>query len=228
MPQEQDWVIETEDLTKIYANGAAVHALDGVSLTIGQGEFLAITGPSGSGKTTLLNLIGTLDRPTSGRLAVNGVDVSALGGDALADFRRAHIGFIFQFFNLIPALNALENVMLPLIPYRRGLAFDLQARARAMLEQVGLGGRLSHLPGQLSGGEQQRVAIARALINQPQLILADEPTGNLDSKAGDEIMALLQQLNRESGVTVLLVTHNAAIADQTDRVVCLRDGRVER
>jgi putative ABC transport system ATP-binding protein len=227
MPEVRDLIVETENLTKVYADGASVRALDGVTLTVGEGEFLAVTGPSGSGKTTLLNLIGTLDRPTSGHVAVNGVDVSTLSGDALADFRREHIGFVFQLFNLIPVLTTLENVMLPLIPYRRGLPFNLGARAREMLEAVGLEKRLDHLPGQLSGGEQQRVAIARALINQPQVILADEPTGNVDSKAGEEIVGLLRRLNRESGLTVVLVTHNITVAAQADRVVRLRDGRVE-
>jgi putative ABC transport system ATP-binding protein len=227
MPEVRDLIVETENLTKVYADGASVRALDGVTLTVGEGEFLVVTGPSGSGKTTLLNLIGTLDRPTSGHVAVNGVDVSTLSGDALADFRREHIGFVFQLFNLIPVLTTLENVMLPLIPYRRGLPFNLGARAREMLEAVGLEKRLDHLPGQLSGGEQQRVAIARALINQPQVILADEPTGNVDSKAGEEIVGLLRRLNRESGLTVVLVTHNITVAAQADRVVRLRDGRVE-
>jgi len=219
-------MIVTENLTKIYTDGAPVRALDEVTLEIGAGEFVAITGPSGSGKSTLLNLIGTLDRPTSGRVVVDGVDVGTLRGNALADFRREHIGFVFQMFHLVPTLTALENVMLPLIPYRRGLKFRLEERAQELLEAVGLGDRLHHLPGQLSGGEQQRVAIARALINTPKVILADEPTGNLDSRAGTEIVALLRQLNRERGVTVLVATHNEAVAQAADRTIRLRDGRV--
>ncbi|MCL7455445.1 MAG: ABC transporter ATP-binding protein, partial [Anaerolineae bacterium] len=214
------------NLTKVYGDGAEARALDGVSLEVGDGEFLAITGPSGSGKTTLLNLIGTLDHPTSGRVVVDGADVNTLRGDALADFRRQKIGFIFQLFNLVPMLTALENVMLPLLPYRRGLSFNLKERAQELLEVVGLGERLHHLPGQLSGGEQQRVAIARALVNHPKVILADEPTGNVDSKAGQEIVDLLRRLNRELGLTVVLVTHDAALASQADRMVALRDGRL--
>jgi ABC-type lipoprotein export system ATPase subunit len=222
----QDLIVTTENLTKVYGDGAEARALDGVSLKVGDGEFLAITGPSGSGKTTLLNLIGTLDHPTSGRVVVDGADVNTLRGDALADFRRQKIGFIFQLFNLVPMLTALENVMLPLLPYRRGLSFNLKERAQELLGVVGLGGRLHRLPGQLSGGEQQRVAIARALVNHPKVILADEPTGNVDSKAGQEIVGLLRRLNRELGLTVVLVTHDAALATQADRMVALRDGRL--
>lgn len=219
-------MITTKNLTKIYTHGAPVRALDEVTLEIAAGEFVALTGPSGSGKSTLLNLIGTLDRPTSGQVVVDGVDVGILRGDALADFRRERIGFVFQMFHLVPTLTALENVMLPLLPYRRGLKFRLEERARELLEAVGLGDRLHHLPGQLSGGEQQRVAIARALINTPKVILADEPTGNLDSQAGAEIVALLRQLNREQGMTVLVATHNQAVAQAADRTIRLRDGRV--
>lgn len=223
---ETPFIIQTEALSKSYADGSLIRALDAVSLTITRGESVAIRGPSGSGKTTLLNLIGTLDRPTAGRLVVDGVEVSALRGDALADFRREKIGFVFQLFNLFPALNALENVMLPLVPYRRRLAFKLEARARELLEEMGLGSRLNHLPGQLSGGEQQRVAIARALINYPKLILADEPTGNLDTETGAEILQLLRSLNREQGITLVTVTHDVLIAAEADRTVHLRDGRV--
>jgi ABC-type lipoprotein export system ATPase subunit len=220
-------VVITEGLTKEYPLGPTmVIALHEVSLTIGQGEFLAVVGPSGSGKTTLLNLIGTLDVPTRGRVLVDGVDVSTLKGNQLADFRRAKIGFVFQLFNLIPVFTALENVMLPLLPYRRGLPFKLEARAHELLAAVGLGERLHHLPGQLSGGEQQRVAIARALLNTPRLILADEPTGNVDSQTGVDIVSLLRRLNREQGLTMVLVTHNEAIAAQADRVVHLRDGKL--
>ena len=222
----QGLIVATDNLTKVYGDGVEVRALKDVTLQIDQGEFIAIQGPSGSGKTTLLNLIGTLDVPTSGRVMVDGVDVSTLRGDALADFRRAHIGFVFQLFNLVPVLTALANVTLPLIPYRRGLLFNLEARARELLEAVGLEDRLQHLPGQLSGGEQQRVAIARALVNHPQVILADEPTGNLDSQAGQEIVALLRQVNVEQRLTVVLATHSASIAAQADRVAGLQDGRI--
>jgi len=222
-----DFIVQTEKLTKVYTDGTEVRALDRVDLTLIRGEFLAITGPSGSGKTTLLNLIGTLDQPTAGRVIVDGVDVSTLQGNALADFRREHIGFVFQLFNLIPVLTALENVMLPLLPYRRGLSFNLEARARALLEAVGMGERLYHLPSQLSGGEQQRVAIARALLNKPALILADEPTGNVDSITGAKIIALLRRLSREQGITIVLATHNSAIVTEADRVITLKDGHLQ-
>jgi ABC-type lipoprotein export system ATPase subunit len=219
-------IVQVEAVVKSYANGASVRALDGVSLTIARGEFVAIQGRSGSGKTTLLNLIGTLDQPTSGRVIISGTDVARLTGDALADFRRAHIGFVFQMFNLVATLTALENVMLPLLPYQRRLEFNLQARARQLLSEVGLASRLQHLPGQLSGGEQQRVAIARALINGPELILADEPTGNLDSHSGAETLRLLQRLNREQGITIVMVTHDVAIAGVADRTIHMQDGRL--
>jgi ABC-type lipoprotein export system ATPase subunit len=220
------FIIQTEALTKEYGDGTSVRALDDISISIASGEFVAIRGPSGSGKSTLLNLIGTLDNPTSGRVVVDGVDVGTLKGDALADFRRAKIGFVFQLFNLVPTLNALENIMLPLLPYQRGLGFKLEARARELLTRMGLEERLHHLPGQLSGGEQQRVAIARALINSPSLILADEPTGNLDTKIGEEIVRLLRQLNQEQGLTLVLVTHDATVASQADRIIHLQDGRL--
>ncbi|MBN1139139.1 MAG: ABC transporter ATP-binding protein [Anaerolineae bacterium] len=219
-------IVRTEGLSKRYDGDAPVQAVNDVSLAVSRGEFVAVQGPSGSGKSTLLNLIGTLDAPTAGRVVVDDVDISTLRGDALADFRRRTIGFVFQLFNLVPTLTALENVMLPLIPYRRGLKFDLQARSRELLGAVGLENRGNHLPGQLSGGEQQRVAIARALINHPRLILADEPTGNLDSKAGEEVVQLLRQLNRDSGITILLVTHDSSVAACADRIVHFQDGSV--
>lgn len=219
-------IVQAEALSKVYGDGATVRALDGVDLRVQIGEFLAITGPSGSGKSTLLNLMGTLDVPTSGRMIVDGVDVCTLRGIQLADFRRERIGFVFQVFNLIPVLTALENVMLPLIPYQRGLRFRLREKAQALLGMVGLAERAQHLPGQLSGGEQQRVAIARALVNTPWLILADEPTGNLDSRAGAEVVALLRCLNREQGVSVVLVTHSEALAQRADRAVRLQDGTI--
>jgi len=223
---ETQIIVQTYSVTKIYGDGTPVSALQEVSLSVAAGEFLAIQGPSGSGKSTLLNLIGTLDHPTSGQIVVDGVDLSTLRGDALADFRREKIGFVFQLFNLVPSLNALENVMLPLLPYQRGLKFSLKERSRELLKNMGLGDRLYHLPGQLSGGEQQRVAIARALINFPRLILADEPTGNLDTTSGEEVVELLHHLNTEQCITILIVTHDSAIASQADRVVRLQDGRL--
>jgi ABC-type lipoprotein export system ATPase subunit len=217
-------VVQTETLSKTYGDDVPVYALRKVTLNVSEGEFIAVSGASGSGKSTLLNLIGTLERPTSGRVLVDGVDVNALKGNALADFRREKIGFVFQLFNLLPTSTALENVILPLLPYRRRLNFNLAIRAQELLEGIGLEERLDHLPGQLSGGEQQRVAIARALINHPKLILADEPTGNLDSESGEEILRLFNRLNREEKLTVVMVTHDPAIAANTDRVVYLRDG----
>lgn len=216
--------VVTEGLTKTYSNGNVIKALDGVSLTVGHAQFTCVMGPSGSGKSTLLNLIGALDIPTSGRLTVAGIDVSRLRGDALADFRRHKIGFVFQLFNLVPELTALENVTMPLLPYRRSLSFHLEARAKELLDRVGMGNRLDHLPGQLSGGEQQRVAIARALVNTPEVVLADEPTGNLDSKGGDEVMELLRDLCDEQGTTVVLATHNPRVAAFADRAFILKDG----
>ncbi|MEA3440011.1 MAG: ABC transporter ATP-binding protein [Chloroflexota bacterium] len=221
-------VVYAETLTKVFQNGADVLALNNVSLKVAEGEFLAVTGPSGSGKTTLLNLIGTLDVPTEGRIVVNDIDTGTLKGNALADFRRENIGFVFQFFNLVPVLTALENVMLPLLPYQRRLDFDLEAQARDLLTAVSLESRMHHLPSQLSGGEQQRTAIARALVNTPKVVLADEPTGNVDSQAGKEIILLLRQLNLDRRVTVILVTHNEVISQEADRVVRLRDGSVVR
>jgi putative ABC transport system ATP-binding protein len=226
MMKDNHFIVQTEALTKEYGDGTSVRALDNLSVSIASGEFLAIEGPSGSGKSTLLNLIGTLDNPTSGHVVIDGIDTGTLKGDALADFRREKIGFVFQLFNLVPTLNALENVMLPLIPYRRGLKFNLEGRARDLLKSMGLEDRLHHLPGQLSGGEQQRVAIARSLINSPRLILADEPTGNLDTKIGEEIVRLLRQLNEEQGLTVVLVTHDDAVASQADRIIRLQDGQL--
>jgi len=224
MSELTEAMIVTEGLTKVYSDGAEVRALDEVDLSVERGEFVAVMGPSGSGKSTLLNLLGTLDVPTAGRTVVDGMDVSTLRGDALADFRRAEIGFIFQLFNLVPVLTALENVMLPLIPYRRQCKFDLEARARELLDAVGLAERAHHLPAQLSGGEQQRVAIARALVNGPEVMLVDEPTGNLDTRAGDEVMELLRQVCDERRHTVVLVTHSPRVAAFADQVYFLKDG----
>jgi ABC-type lipoprotein export system ATPase subunit len=224
--RNKEILVQTKNLSKMYSEGSSVRALDDISLSIALGEFLAIEGPSGSGKSTLLNIIGTLDNPTGGCVVIGGVDIGTLKGDALADFRREMIGFVFQLFNLVPTLNSLENVILPLLPYQRQLKFNLKERARELLMKMNLGDRLNHLPGQLSGGEQQRVAIARALINFPSLILADEPTGNLDTKIGGETVRLLHQLNLEQGITIAMVTHDATVASQADRIVHLKDGRL--
>lgn len=220
-------IVETQELSKTYSNGPEVLALDDINMSAHKGEFVSITGHSGSGKTTLLNLLGALDRPSRGRVEVDGVDISTMSGDALADFRRKTIGFIFQLFNLIPFMTALENVMLPLMPYQRDIDFHLKQRARELLKAVGISQRAQHLPGHMSGGEQQRVAIARALINRPKMILADEPTGNVDSKTGAEIMDLLQHLQKEHDVCIILATHNDALAEKAERIIVLHDGRIK-
>jgi putative ABC transport system ATP-binding protein len=225
-------LIEIRDLVKTYRMGAVqVHALRGVSLQVDEGELLSIMGPSGSGKSTMMNVLGCLDQPTSGEYYLGGVDVSALDDNALADIRNRKIGFVFQTFNLLPRTTALENVELPLIYQRNGLVGGLNRRERRRraiqsLERVGLGERAHHRPNELSGGEQQRVAIARALAMQPTIMLADEPTGNLDSRAGAEVVAIFQRLNREMGITVVFVTHDPNIAAHTQRIVRLRDGRI--
>jgi putative ABC transport system ATP-binding protein len=222
-----DIVVRTVNLTRRYEMGdASVDALRGVDLTIARGEFVALVGPSGSGKSTVLNLIGGLDRPTSGQVWINGTELSASDERTLTRHRREHVGFVFQSFNLLPRLSAEENVALPLM-FSGMPEKERRARARAMLDRVSLKHRLDHRPTQLSGGEQQRVAIARALIGQPALLLADEPTGNLDTGTGAEIMALLKNLNQEQNLTLLVVTHDAEVAAFADRVVKLRDGQVE-
>jgi putative ABC transport system ATP-binding protein len=223
-------IIEIKELSKIYTIGEIqVRALDGVDLQIDQGEFVAIMGPSGSGKSTLMNILGCLDRPTKGRYLLAGDDVSGLDKAQLAVIRNQRIGFIFQSYNLLPRTNALQNVMLPLVYQRSGRlsGSEREERALSALEAVGLADRAYHEPMELSGGQQQRVAIARALINDPVLILGDEPTGNLDSRTGKEIMELLRQLHVR-GRTIVLVTHEEYIANQAQRTVVLRDGQIER
>jgi putative ABC transport system ATP-binding protein len=219
-------LIELKDITKVYQMGqVAVHALRGVSLKVGAGEMLAIMGPSGSGKTTLMNILGCLDQPTSGTYLLDSKDVSRLKDHQLATIRSQSIGFVFQTFNLLARTSALNNVMLPLLYAGTGRA-ERRGRARQALEIVGLADRISHMPTELSGGQQQRVAIARALVNNPAIILADEPTGNLDSKSGQEIMAVMQALNRERRITVVLVTHDATLAQHSQRIVHLHDGLI--
>jgi putative ABC transport system ATP-binding protein len=219
-------LVEITDVTKTYRMGDVdVHALRGVSLRIAEGEFAAIMGASGSGKSTLMNILGCLDRPSAGGYWLDGAEVSRLDADALADVRSRTLGFVFQSFNLLARTTALENVELPLV-YTGLRPSERRARAREALERVGLGARLHHHPSQLSGGQQQRVAIARALVNRPRLILADEPTGNLDSHASEEMMALLGQLGGE-GMTIILVTHEPDIAAHARRVILVRDGLIE-
>ena len=218
-------LIRITDLNKIYDSGAVqVHALKNINLTIERGEFVAIMGHSGSGKSTLMNILGCLDRPSSGTYLLDGIDISQQSNDALSDVRNQKIGFVFQAFNLIPRTSTLKNVELPMI-YGRVPGKARVERAKMLLEKVGLGQRLEHMPNELSGGQKQRVAIARALANEPPILLADEPTGNLDSASTIEIMELFTQLNRE-GVTVIIVTHEDDVAAFTDRVLWFEDGQL--
>ena len=207
-------------------DGIEVHALRGVDLSIDPGEFVAIMGPSGSGKSTLMNVIGCLDLPDSGIYRLNDADVTALGGDALARVRNRTVGFVFQSFNLLPRTSALENVEMPLI-YAGVEKRERRQRARALLKIFGLADRMYHLPSQLSGGQQQRVAIARALVNRPAILLADEPTGNLDTASGEEVMDILEDLNRNEGATVIAITHEHEVAARAQRMLTLRDGNLD-
>ena len=220
-------MIRLEQVTRVYPiGGADVRAIDGITLTIPTGEFVALMGPSGCGKTTLINLIGAIDRPTSGGVWLDEERLDLLSDDRLTRLRRTNIGIVYQFFNLLPTLSASENIGLPLLLY--GLpAREIAARVARQLEQVGLAHRAHHWPHELSGGEQQRVAIARAIVAEPRVILADEPTGNLDSVAGGAVLELLQRLNREGRQTIVLATHSAEAARRAGRIVHLRDGKVE-
>ena len=219
-------VIEANALTVHYQQGpTVVHALEDVNLTVLRGEFLVIVGRSGSGKTTLLDCMGLLLTPTSGTVRINGIDASAMSDGSRADVRAANIGFVFQDFNLVPSLTALENTMLPL-RYRRGSRSDGKRRARLLLDEMGLSARLGSTPDRLSGGEQQRVALARALVNEPSIVLADEPTGEVDSETRSVLLSLMRRINEEDSVTFVIVTHDLELAQQANRVVMLRDGRI--
>ena len=219
-------ILRVENLTKIYGKGEnAVHALDGVSFSVKKGEFIAIIGPSGSGKSTLLHILGGVDRPTSGTVLMDGKDVYAQNEEQLAIFRRRQVGLIYQFYNLIPVLNVTENIMLPVLMDGQQVN---QERLSELMETLQLTGRENHLPNQLSGGQQQRVSIGRALMNAPAVVLADEPTGNLDSKNSREIVSLLKLSNEKYGQTVLIITHDESIALQADRIISIEDGKITR
>ena len=226
LEEQPEPILRVEHLNKTYAlpNGR-LQVLEDVHLAVQQGEFIAITGPSGSGKTTLLSLLGALDSPDSGEIWLEEIAVHRLRGLEAADFRRQQVGFVFQLYYLLPNLTAVENVMAPLLPYRRKLSFDLRQRAQELLERVGMGDRLGHPPARLSGGEQQRVAIARALINHPKLVLADEPTGNLDPATGLEVLEVLSELQRSGHQTLVMVTHDPNLAALADRRVHLEQLR---
>jgi ABC-type lipoprotein export system ATPase subunit len=220
--EQRKLLLRIENLSKTYSipNGK-LQVLQDVNLEVRYGEFIAISGPSGSGKTTLLSLLGALDNPDNGEIWLDDIAVHRLRGPAAADFRREQVGFVFQLFYLLPNLSALENVMAPLLPYRRKLRFDLKKRAQELLERVGLGDRQGHPPARLSGGEQQRVAIARSLINRPKIVLADEPTGNLDPTTGIEVLQVLTELQRTGNQTLIMVTHNPQLAELADRRIHL-------
>jgi putative ABC transport system ATP-binding protein len=224
MQDRQDLIIETRNVTRIYGDGEAIHALDGVNLCVRRGEFLAVMGPSGSGKSTLLNVIGALDRPTAGQVFVDGQDLAQIRN--MDRFRARTVGFIFQLHNLLPTLTALENVEVPMVGHLGPR--PRRKRAKELLELVGLPDRMRHLPNQLSGGQRQRVAVARALANNPPLLLADEPTGSLDTTSGQDLLELLRKLNTTQGTTFVLVTHDPAVARQTRRVIVMADGRIVR
>ena len=220
-----EWVVDSREVTKVFTMGEVeVHALRGLSLKIEPGEVIAIMGPSGSGKSTLMNILGCLDRPTTGEYFLDGESVAELNDDQLADIRNRKVGFIFQSFNLLPRATALANVELPLRYSRNGK--NRRQRARAALEAVDLADRMTHRPNELSGGQQQRVAIARAIVNEPSIVMADEPTGNLDTASGDAIMEVLLNLNKERGTTLIIVTHDPEIAEHTQRIVRILDGKV--
>ncbi|MEW6406948.1 MAG: ABC transporter ATP-binding protein, partial [Chloroflexota bacterium] len=218
------YLIEIQDLRRVYGDGEEIRALDGVSMKIKHGELVAVMGPSGSGKSTLLNMIGALDKPTSGQVFINGQDLAKIRNKD--KFRARMVGFVFQLHNLIPTLTARENVEVPMMGQMNVLV--RRKRSKELLELVGMGDRMRHLPNQLSGGQRQRVAVARALANNPALVLADEPTGNLDTEAGRSLMRLLHELNKSQGTTFIVVTHDLAVARQTNRVVVLEDGKIVR
>ena len=219
-------MIEARALRKIYKNGAKeLEVLKGIDLKVGKSEVLAVLGPSGAGKSALLHLLGGLDSPTAGEVMIDGTDIYALGDRERAKIRNRKIGFVFQFYHLLPEFDALENVMLPLL-IKGGNGKDLRDKGAGLLRSVGLGERMAHRPGQLSGGEQQRVAIARALINEPELLLCDEPTGNLDSESGNNVIELLWELNKSRKMTLMIVTHDAQIAKAAQRVLHIRDGKI--
>ena len=218
-------VVEVKDLLKVYGDGHKIHALDNVSFTVRAGEFVSVMGPSGSGKSTLLNMLGALDKPTSGQVIIHGQDMTQLRD--VDSFRAKTVGFVFQLHNLIPTLSSVENVEVPMQGQGQSPA-QRRKRAQELLTLVGLSDRINHVPGQLSGGQRQKVAIARALANQPAILLADEPTGNLDSQSGDEVMSLLEELHSQHGMTIFVVTHDMNIARRTHRVLVMKDGRIVR
>ena len=225
--EKNEYILELKDVHKIYGKGTPneVHALRGVNLNIRKGEMVAMMGPSGCGKTTMLHIIGGLSKPTSGTVLVNGINLAAFSGTKLADFRNRELGFIFQLFNLFPFLTALQNVLVPLLIQRLDEG-EARTRANIILRELGLGGRMDHRPGELSGGQEQRVAIARALVTQPSILLGDEPTGDLDTLTSSDIMDLFRRLNQENKQTMLLVTHNKFVGNECDRIIRMNDGIV--